>query len=128
MTSADLSNYHLQFVTITSWLIEKNQLGILEQQQAYVRAFQPQLLSSIMNCLQLKYQDHHLNTPYKIEHVYEAACVTVFNLIFHLTLHLHSTFPFSDFTYIISLIPGHESLIYDSFCLSLTHVHCFDSL
>jgi hypothetical protein len=26
-----------------------------------------------MNQLQLKYQDHHLNTPYKIEHVYEAA-------------------------------------------------------
>jgi hypothetical protein len=24
MTSADLSDYHLQFVTITSWLIEKN--------------------------------------------------------------------------------------------------------
>jgi hypothetical protein len=44
MTSVDLSDYHLQFVTITSWLIEKNQLGILEQQQAYVWAFQPQLL------------------------------------------------------------------------------------
>jgi hypothetical protein len=73
MTSVDLSDYHLQFVTITSWLIEKNQLGILEQQQAYIRAFQPQLLSSIMNRLQLKYQDHHPNTPYKIEHVYEAA-------------------------------------------------------
>jgi hypothetical protein len=26
-----------------------------------------------MNWLQLKYQDHHPNTPYKIEHVYEAA-------------------------------------------------------
>jgi hypothetical protein len=26
-----------------------------------------------MNRLQLKYQDHHLNTPYKIEHVYEEA-------------------------------------------------------
>jgi hypothetical protein len=73
MTSADLSDYHLQVVTITSWLIEKNQLGILEQQRAYVRAFQPQLLSSIMNRLQLKYQDHHPNTPYKMEHVYEAA-------------------------------------------------------
>jgi hypothetical protein len=36
MTSADLSDYHLQFVTITSWLIEKNQLRILEQQWAYV--------------------------------------------------------------------------------------------
>jgi hypothetical protein len=73
MTSVDLSDYHLQFVTITSWLIKKNQLGILEQQWAYVWAFQLQLLSSIMNQLQLKYQDHHLNTPYKIEHIYEAA-------------------------------------------------------
>jgi hypothetical protein len=26
-----------------------------------------------MNRLQLKYQDHHPNTPYKIEHVYKAA-------------------------------------------------------
>jgi hypothetical protein len=26
-----------------------------------------------MNHLQLKYQDHHPNTPYKIEYVYEAA-------------------------------------------------------
>jgi hypothetical protein len=71
MTSTNLSNYHLQFVTITSWLIEKNQLRILEQQWAYVPVFQ--LLSFIMNWLQLKYQDHHPNTPYKIENVYEAA-------------------------------------------------------
>jgi hypothetical protein len=73
MTNVDLFDYHLQFVTITSWLIKKNQLGILEQQWAYVQAFQLQLLFSIINCLQLKYQDHHPNTPYKIEHVYEAA-------------------------------------------------------
>jgi hypothetical protein len=36
MTSMDLSDYHLQFVTITSWLIENNQLRTLEQQWAYV--------------------------------------------------------------------------------------------
>jgi hypothetical protein len=58
----------------------------------------------------------------------QAGGVTIFYLIFHLTLHLHSTFSFSDFTYIISLIPGHESPIYDLFRLSLTHVHRFDSL
>ena len=32
----DLSDYHMQFSTITSWLIEKEQLGHLEQQRAHV--------------------------------------------------------------------------------------------
>jgi hypothetical protein len=50
-----------------------------------------------------------------------------FSLTSSLTLHLHFTSSFSNFAYLISLIPGHESLIYDSFYLSLTHVHCFDS-
>jgi hypothetical protein len=44
-----------------------------------------------------------------------------------LTLHLHFTFSFSNLAYLISLSPGHESLIYDLFYLSLTHVHHFDS-
>jgi Retroviral aspartyl protease len=35
--------------------------------------------------------------------------VTIFYLTFCPTLHSHSIFSFSDFTYIISLIPGHES-------------------
>jgi hypothetical protein len=30
----DLSYYHLQFIAITTWLIEKKQLGDLEQQRA----------------------------------------------------------------------------------------------
>jgi hypothetical protein len=51
-----------------------------------------------------------------------------FSLTSSLTLHLHLTSSFSNFAYLISLIPRHESLIYDSFYLSLTHVHCFDSL
>jgi hypothetical protein len=40
----------------------------------------------------------------------------------HFTLHLHFTFSFFSLTYLISLIPGHESFIYDSFYLSLTRV------
>jgi len=72
-TSKDLSDYHLQFMAITSWLIDKEQLGKLEQQRAYVRGFQPQLLTSIMNRLQLKNPDHHPNIPHNVKDVYEAA-------------------------------------------------------
>jgi hypothetical protein len=61
-------------------------------------------------------------------HCLYSGSVTIFYLIFCLTLHSHSTFSFSDFTYIISLIPGHESPIYDLFHLSLTHVHHFELL
>jgi hypothetical protein len=69
----DLSNYHLQFIGITAWLIDKKQLGELEQQRAYIRAFAPPLLAQTMNRLQLKYPDHHPTIPYKVKDVYEAA-------------------------------------------------------
>jgi hypothetical protein len=46
--------------------------------------------------------------------------VPYFTFTFHFFL-------FLNLVYLISLISGHESLIYDSFYLSLTHVHCFDS-
>lgn len=70
---SELSAYHLQFMAITSWLIDKEQLGDLEQQRAYVRAFQPQLLTAINNRLQLKQPDHHPSVPYKVQDVYNAA-------------------------------------------------------
>ena len=69
----DLSDYHLQFLAITSWLIDKKQLGDLEQQRAYIRVFQPTILASILNRLQMKFPDHHPNIPHKIDVVYEAA-------------------------------------------------------
>jgi hypothetical protein len=53
-STKDLSDYQLQFIVITTWLISKGQLGNLEQQRAYIRAFQSPLLSAIMNHLQLK--------------------------------------------------------------------------
>jgi hypothetical protein len=72
-STKDLSDYHLQFIAITTWLISKGQLDDLEQQRAYIRAFPLHLLSAIMNCLQLKNADHHPNVPHKVEAVYEAA-------------------------------------------------------
>jgi hypothetical protein len=72
-STKDLSDYHLQFIAITTWLISKGQLGDLEQQRAYIRAFPSSLLTATMNRLQLKNHDHHPNVPYKVEDVYEAA-------------------------------------------------------
>src|SRR5277367_6219189 len=56
-TAKDLSEYHLQFMAITTWLIEKARLSDLEQQRAYVRAFPTDLLQAINNRLQLKQPD-----------------------------------------------------------------------
>ena len=72
-STKDLSNDHLQFIAITTWLISKEQLGNLEQQRAYIRAFQPPLLTATTNCLQLKYPNHHPNIPHKVEEVYDTA-------------------------------------------------------
>ena len=72
-TTNELNAYHMQFIAITSWLIEKVQLSGLEQQRAYIRAFQPQLLASINNRLQLKKPDHHPSIPYEVQDVYDAA-------------------------------------------------------
>ena len=72
-TTIDLADYHLKFLSITSWLIEKQQLGSLEQQRGYLRGFQPRLLGSINNRLQMKFPDHHPNIPHTVQDVYEAA-------------------------------------------------------
>ena len=71
--TVDLADYHLNFLSITTWLIEKQQLGTLEQQRGYLRAFQPRLLGAINNRLQMKFPDHHPNIPHTIKDVYEAA-------------------------------------------------------
>ena len=72
-TTTELSEYHLKFISITSWLIEKKQLGTLEQERGYLRAFQPRLLASINNRLQMKFPDNHPNIPHTVKEVYEAA-------------------------------------------------------
>ena len=71
--TVDLADYHLKFLSITSWLINKQQLGALEQQRGYLRAFQPRLLGAINNRLQMKHPDHHPNIPHTVKDVYEAA-------------------------------------------------------
>jgi hypothetical protein len=69
----ELSDFHLRFLTITSWLIKNGLLGNLEQQRSYIQVFQPPLRAAITRRLQLKFQDHHPNVPHEIQDVYDAA-------------------------------------------------------
>ena len=63
----------MRFLAITNWRIDRGQLSDLEQRFSYIRAFPPSLLTSILTRLQIKFPDQHLDTPYKVSDVYEAA-------------------------------------------------------
>ena len=72
-TTTELADYHLKFLAITSWLVDKQLLGDLEQKRYYLRGFQQPFCDVINNRLQLKFPDHHPNKPHTMQDVYEAA-------------------------------------------------------
>ena len=72
-TTDDLQNYHLTYLAITTWLIEKDQMGDFEQRKNYMRAFQQPLLAAIRSNLRMNFLKHPPNTPHKIQDVHEAA-------------------------------------------------------
>ena len=75
----ELSDFHRQFLTISHWLIKKQQLEKLEQQRAYIRAFHPAMLNAINRRLQLKNLDHHPGIPYPVQDVLDAARFIIVN-------------------------------------------------
>src|SRR5271155_209515 len=72
-TVQDLSDYHLQFMAITTWLIKNGQLCELGQKRAYIRAFPAQLLPTIVTRLQVNFPKHHPGIPYPVTDVYNTA-------------------------------------------------------
>ena len=72
-TTDELQAFHLEFITISTWLIEKELLGEIEQRRDYIRAFTPPLLESIKSRLRILHLNHHPNKPHKVQDVYEAA-------------------------------------------------------
>ena len=69
----DLQSYHLTYLAITTWLIEKNQMGDFEQKSNYNRAFQQPLLAAVKNRLRMLFMAHPANVPHKIQDVHDAA-------------------------------------------------------
>ena len=69
----DLTDFHLHFLAIMTWLINKGQLSNLEQKWSYLWAFQPSLLAAVTSRLQTLYPQQHPNKPHTIKEVFDAA-------------------------------------------------------
>jgi len=69
----ELSEYHLHFQAVTSYLLEKKLIGKIEQFNAFVRSFSPAFWTDISGRLQVKHPDHYPDLPHKISEVYDAA-------------------------------------------------------
>jgi hypothetical protein len=72
-TTDNLDEYNRSYLAITTWLIEKDQMGEFEQRRDYIRAFTEPLLGRIKARLSMKFLDQHPNKPHKIQDIYEAA-------------------------------------------------------
>jgi len=69
----ELSEYHLRFQAVTSYLLEKKLIGEVEQFNAFIQSFSPAFWKDISHHLQVKHPDHYPDLPYKISDVYDAA-------------------------------------------------------
>jgi hypothetical protein len=69
----DLSEFHLRFNAISTYLIANDLLSSREQSQSYLRVFDEGTQSQITMRLQIKLPNHHPSLPYPINEVYEAA-------------------------------------------------------
>jgi len=82
---ADLSNFHLQFNAIASFLLSINLLSLREQSQAYFRAFDTAMSSRISLRLQIKLPDRLPSLPYTIDEIYDAAHWVLLDILIRLS-------------------------------------------
>ncbi|EED82441.1 predicted protein [Postia placenta Mad-698-R] len=61
--AADLGCYYRDFMAITKHLIAQNRLSPIEQSRAFLRGFQPALLTWLETRLHLKHPDHYADDP-----------------------------------------------------------------
>jgi hypothetical protein len=69
----DLTEFHLRFNSISSYLKSNSLLSSREQSQAYLRVFDEALQSRITMRLQIQLPTQHPSQPYNIKQIYEAA-------------------------------------------------------
>ena len=69
----DLSEFHLRFNAIASYLITNQLISAREQSQAYLRVFSESLQGRVMMRLQISHPNHHPALPYAIGDILEAA-------------------------------------------------------
>jgi len=69
----DLTDFHLRFNVVASYLLMNQLISICEQSQAYLPVFDNALQAQVTMRLQIKYPNHHPALPYTIEEIYDAA-------------------------------------------------------
>ncbi|KAF8258332.1 hypothetical protein EI94DRAFT_1622905, partial [Lactarius quietus] len=72
-TATELGDYHLDFKTISKYLIGKNHMSKAKQAQAFFRGFQPELEQQIRNWLQIVKPPHDPRDPYDLDDIYNVA-------------------------------------------------------
>ena len=72
-TLQELTDFHLKFNAISTYLIDADLLSKGEQSQSYLRVFDPVLLNSIQMRLQIQHPTHHPSLPYSLQEIYDAA-------------------------------------------------------
>jgi len=53
--------------------MDHDRIGKVDRFNAYIRGFNPNFWNTVLGQLHIKHPNHHLNQPYKIDEVYEAA-------------------------------------------------------
>ncbi|EED81133.1 predicted protein [Postia placenta Mad-698-R] len=71
--AADLGCYYRDFMAITKHLIAQHRLSTIEQSRAFLRGFQPALLTRLETRLHLKHPDHYADDPYTMAEIHAAA-------------------------------------------------------
>ncbi|EED79153.1 predicted protein [Postia placenta Mad-698-R] len=71
--AADLGCYYRDFMAITKHLIAQHRLSTIEQSCAFLRGFQPALLTWLETRLHLKHPDHYADNPYTMAEIHAAA-------------------------------------------------------
>ena len=69
----DLSEFHLSFNAVSTYLISNQLLSARERSQAYLRVFDEVLQNKILMRLQIVLPNQHPSLPYEIGAVYDAA-------------------------------------------------------
>ncbi|EED83378.1 predicted protein [Postia placenta Mad-698-R] len=71
--AADLGCYYRDFMAITKHLIAQHRLSTIEQSCAFLRGFQPALLTRLETRLHLKHPDHYADDPYTMAEIHTVA-------------------------------------------------------
>ncbi|EED83225.1 predicted protein [Postia placenta Mad-698-R] len=71
--AADLGCYYRDFMAITKHLIAQHRLSTIEQSRAFLRGFQPALLTRLETRLHLKHPDHYADDLYTMAEIHAAA-------------------------------------------------------